>query len=425
MPASRLDEPDNLGGNIGHFFASWIASRALSARPRRTFSHEPSRRDPTAERRAPAGHRHGEGQQVVRRPARAAGRHHHRGGRRARGGVRAVRLGQVDDDSLHQPPGNFQKGQIKVNGITLTSEAESVSAVRREIGMVFQSFNLFPHLSVMDNLTLAPQLVQGVWPTEAKTNATGVPGAVRIAEHADKYPSQLSGGQQQRVAIARALCMNPKVMLFDEPTSALDPEMVHEVLDVMGELATDGMTMICVTHEMGFASKVADRVLFMDQGQVIEQATPAEFFNNPQTERAQQFLSQICGGIEEEGQGSAVSPDPGVARENPWAPVDSREPCRSRVKSRRRSRPFGLTAAPRSPGVGRRGPHPPGRIHPPRHTTPKRRKRPIRRVFHQTVLHRIEMRVVHVGCIIPLIADGVFPVSPLPDARFATADHDR
>jgi ABC-type polar amino acid transport system ATPase subunit len=147
----------------------------------------------------------------------------------------------------------------------------------------------------MDNLTLAPQLVQGVSSAEAKKRAQVYLERVRIAEHADKYPSQLSGGQQQRVAIARALCMNPKVMLFDEPTSALDPEMVHEVLDVMGELATDGMTMICVTHEMGFASKVADRVLFMDQGQVIEQATPAEFFNNPQTERAQQFLSQIIG----------------------------------------------------------------------------------------------------------------------------------
>ena len=172
---------------------------------------------------------------------------------------------------------NFQKGHIQVNGITLTSEAESVSAVRREIGMVFQSFNLFPHLSVMDNLTLAPQLVQGVTSAEAKKRAQVYLERVRIAEHADKYPSQLSGGQQQRVAIARALCMNPKAMLFDEPTSALDPEMVHEVLDVMGELATDGMTMICVTHEMGFASKVADRVLFMDQGQVIEQATPSEF----------------------------------------------------------------------------------------------------------------------------------------------------
>ncbi len=190
---------------------------------------------------------------------------------------------------------NFQKGHIQVNGITLTSEAESVSAVRGEIGMVFQSFNLFPHLSVMDNLTLAPQLVQGVSAAEAKKRAQVYLERVRIAEHAHKYPSQLSGGQQQRVAIARALCMNPKVMLFDEPTSALDPEMVHEVLDVMGELATDGMTMICVTHEMGFASKVADRVLFMDQGQVIEQATPAEFFNNPQTERAQKFLSQIIG----------------------------------------------------------------------------------------------------------------------------------
>jgi len=190
---------------------------------------------------------------------------------------------------------NFQKGHISVNGITLTSEAESVSAVRREIGMVFQSFNLFPHLTVLDNLTLAPQLVQGVNATEAKRRAQVYLDRVRIAEHAHKYPSQLSGGQQQRVAIARALCMNPKVMLFDEPTSALDPEMVHEVLDVMGELATDGMTMICVTHEMGFASKVADRILFMDQGQVIEQATPSEFFNNPQSERAKKFLSQIIG----------------------------------------------------------------------------------------------------------------------------------
>ena len=188
---------------------------------------------------------------------------------------------------------NFQKGQIQVNGITLTSEAESVSAVRREIGMVFQSFNLFPHLSVMDNLTLAPQLVQGVSSIEAKKRAQVYLERVRIAEHAHKYPSQLSGGQQQRVAIARALCMNPKVMLFDEPTSALDPEMVHEVLDVMGELATDGMTMICVTHEMGFARQVADRVIFMDAGQIVEQNKPEEFFRNPQHERTKLFLSQI------------------------------------------------------------------------------------------------------------------------------------
>jgi ABC-type polar amino acid transport system ATPase subunit len=188
---------------------------------------------------------------------------------------------------------NFQKGHIQVNGITLTSEAESVSAVRSEIGMVFQSFNLFPHLSVIDNLTLAPQLVQGVSSAEAKKRAQVYLERVRIAEHAHKYPSQLSGGQQQRVAIARALCMNPKVMLFDEPTSALDPEMVHEVLDVMSELATDGMTMICVTHEMGFARTVADTVVFMDHGQIVEVAPPATFFSNPTNERTKLFLGQV------------------------------------------------------------------------------------------------------------------------------------
>ena len=190
---------------------------------------------------------------------------------------------------------NFQKGHIQVNGITLTSEAESVSAVRSEIGMVFQSFNLFPHLSVMDNLTLAPQLVQGVSSVEAKKHAQVYLERVRIAEHAHKYPSQLSGGQQQRVAIARALCMRPRIMLFDEPTSALDPEMVKEVLDVMIELAGGGMTMLVVTHEMEFAKAVADRVVFMDEGQIVEQAPPEDFFTNARHERSRAFLSKILG----------------------------------------------------------------------------------------------------------------------------------
>ncbi|OYQ20086.1 glutamine ABC transporter ATP-binding protein [Pseudomonas mandelii] len=190
---------------------------------------------------------------------------------------------------------NFQKGHIQVNGITLTSEAESVSAYRREVGMVFQHFNLFPHMTVLENLCLAQKVVRKRGKQEREAKALALLEKVGIAQKANEFPSRLSGGQQQRVAIARALAMEPKVMLFDEPTSALDPEMVGEVLDVMKTLALEGMTMVCVTHEMGFAREVADRVLFFDHGKVIEQATPAEFFKNPQTERAQKFLSQIIG----------------------------------------------------------------------------------------------------------------------------------
>jgi ABC-type polar amino acid transport system ATPase subunit len=184
-------------------------------------------------------------------------------------------------------------GHIIVDGHELTDQVKNIDAVRREVGMVFQSFNLFPHLSVIDNLMLAPRLVRKTPKPEAREKAMSLLERVRIPEQADKYPSQLSGGQQQRVAIARALCMNPEIMLFDEPTSALDPEMINEVLEVMTDLAKEGMTMICVTHEMGFARSVADAVVFMDEGEIIEKNDPKEFFNNPQNERTKLFLSQI------------------------------------------------------------------------------------------------------------------------------------
>ncbi|NND91079.1 MAG: amino acid ABC transporter ATP-binding protein [Granulosicoccus sp.] len=186
-----------------------------------------------------------------------------------------------------------QQGSINVDGIELTNDLKNIDAIRREVGMVFQHFNLFPHLTVLQNCTLAPIWVKKLPRKEAEEVAMKYLNRVRIPEQADKYPGQLSGGQQQRVAIARSLCMNPKIMLFDEPTSALDPEMIKEVLDVMIELAREGMTMICVTHEMGFAKTVANRVIFMDGGQIIEENEPQEFFNNPQSERTQLFLSQI------------------------------------------------------------------------------------------------------------------------------------
>ena len=186
-----------------------------------------------------------------------------------------------------------QQGQIIVDGVELTSDLKHIEATRREVGMCFQHFNLFPHLSVLENCTLAPIWVRKMAKVEAEKVAMKFLERVKIPEQALKYPGQLSGGQQQRVAIARSLCMNPKVMLFDEPTSALDPEMISEVLDVMVELAEEGMTMICVTHEMGFAKKVANRVIFMDAGEIIEENEPQEFFNNPQNERTQLFLSQI------------------------------------------------------------------------------------------------------------------------------------
>jgi len=186
-----------------------------------------------------------------------------------------------------------QKGDIIVNGIPLTSDLKNIDAVRREVGMVFQHFNLFPHLTVLENCTLAPIWVRKMPQREAEEIAMKYLERVKIPEQADKFPGQLSGGQQQRVAIARSLCMNPQVMLFDEPTSALDPEMIKEVLDVMIELAQEGMTMICVTHEMGFAKTVANRVIFMDGGEIVEQNEPHEFFNNPQHDRTQLFLSQI------------------------------------------------------------------------------------------------------------------------------------
>ncbi len=187
-----------------------------------------------------------------------------------------------------------QKGQIMVDGTEITNDLRHVEAIRREVGMVFQHFNLFPHLTVLENLTIGPIWVLKTPKAEAEARAMKYLERVRISEQALKFPGQLSGGQQQRVAIARSLCMDPKIMLFDEPTSALDPEMVKEVLDVMIGLAEEsGMTMICVTHEMGFARKVADRVIFMDQGEIIEQNTPEAFFDNPQNERTKLFLSQI------------------------------------------------------------------------------------------------------------------------------------
>jgi general L-amino acid transport system ATP-binding protein len=189
---------------------------------------------------------------------------------------------------------DHQSGTIEVDGIRLgTREAED--RIRREVGMVFQHFNLFPHLTILENCTLAPRRVRGLSGAEAEARAMRYLGKVRIPEQAHKYPAQLSGGQQQRVAIARALCMEPKLMLFDEPTSALDPEMISEVLDAMIELAQEGMTMICVTHEMGFARKVADRVIFMDAGRIVEQNAPAPFLEAPEHPRTRAFLSQILG----------------------------------------------------------------------------------------------------------------------------------
>ena len=189
-----------------------------------------------------------------------------------------------------------QEGQIIVDGIELSDDLRSLDAIRREVGMVFQSFNLFPHLTILENCTLAPIWVRKMPKREADELAMEYLTRVRIPEQAAKYPGQLSGGQQQRVAIARALCMKPKIMLFDEPTSALDPEMIKEVLDTMVMLAETGMTMICVTHEMGFARTVADRVIFMDRGEIVEQGEPEALFSNPQTERLQLFLSQILRG---------------------------------------------------------------------------------------------------------------------------------
>jgi len=186
-----------------------------------------------------------------------------------------------------------QQGRIVVNGVELTRDLKHIEAIRREVGMVFQHFNLFPHLTVLQNCTLAPMWVRKMPKRQAEEIAMHYLERVRIPEQANKYPGQLSGGQQQRVAIARALCMKPKIMLFDEPTSALDPEMVKEVLDTMVSLAEDGMTMLCVTHEMGFARTVANRVIFMDKGEIIEQNEPNAFFNNPQNERTKLFLSQI------------------------------------------------------------------------------------------------------------------------------------
>ena len=189
-----------------------------------------------------------------------------------------------------------QEGHIIVDGTELTDDTGSLDTIRREVGMVFQSFNLFPHLTILENCTLAPIWVRKMPKAEAEEVAMSFLKRVKIPEQAKKYPGQLSGGQQQRVAIARALCMRPKIMLFDEPTSALDPEMIKEVLDTMIELAGDGMTMVCVTHEMGFARQVADRVVFMDRGEIVESGTPVRMFEDPQTDRLKLFLSQILRG---------------------------------------------------------------------------------------------------------------------------------
>jgi len=186
-----------------------------------------------------------------------------------------------------------QRGQIIVDGVELTNDVKKIDEIRRDVGMVFQHFNLFPHLTILENCTLAPIWVKKMAKKDAEEVAMHYLTRVKIPEQANKFPGQLSGGQQQRVAIARSLCMSPKIMLFDEPTSALDPEMVKEVLDTMVSLAEEGMTMLCVTHEMGFARQVADRVIFMDKGQVVEINTPNEFFKNPQHERTKEFLSQI------------------------------------------------------------------------------------------------------------------------------------
>ena len=186
-----------------------------------------------------------------------------------------------------------QEGRLIVDGVELSDDPQAIEAVRRSVGMVFQQFNLFPHLSVLENLTLAPTWVGKLPLNQARERAMAQLERVRIADQAHKYPLQLSGGQQQRVAIARALCLTPKIMLLDEPTSALDPEMIKEVLDVMIELAGQGITMLCVTHEMGFARSIADRIVFMDQGQIVEQNAPGEFFANPANERTREFLSKI------------------------------------------------------------------------------------------------------------------------------------
>ena len=188
-----------------------------------------------------------------------------------------------------------QQGRLVVDGTELTDDVKAIERVRKQVGMVFQQFNLFPHLTVLENLTLAPMWVGKLPKKDAEERAMTQLKRVRIAEQAAKYPLQLSGGQQQRVAIARALCLTPKIMLFDEPTSALDPEMIKEVLDVMIELAAGGITLLCVTHEMSFAQAVAARVIFMDQGQIVEQNTPHEFFDNPQSDRTKDFLSKILG----------------------------------------------------------------------------------------------------------------------------------
>ncbi|MEL6964726.1 MAG: amino acid ABC transporter ATP-binding protein [Pseudomonadota bacterium] len=188
-----------------------------------------------------------------------------------------------------------QRGSIEVDGTLLSSDLKNIDKIRSEVGMVFQHFNLFPHLTILENCTLAPIWVRKTPKAEAEETAMHYLTKVKIPEQASKYPGQLSGGQQQRVAIARSLCMKPRIMLFDEPTSALDPEMIKEVLDTMISLAEDGMTMLCVTHEMGFARQVAHRVIFMDQGQIVEQNEPEEFFKNPQSDRTKLFLSQILG----------------------------------------------------------------------------------------------------------------------------------
>ena len=207
--------------------------------------------------------------------------------------MRPFRIGQVDADPVRERPGTHERGTIILEGREVDGDPKKITAVRRRVGMVFQQFNLFPHLTVLQNCMLAPMRALGVARAEAEDRARTLLARVKISEQAEKYPVQLSGGQQQRVAIARALAMDPVAMLFDEPTSALDPEMISEVLDVMVDLAREGMTMMVVTHEMGFARKVAHRVIFMDQGRIVEDAKKDDFFGQPRSERAQHFLAKI------------------------------------------------------------------------------------------------------------------------------------
>ena len=280
--------------NTGYFVAAVVSGCSASAcRAMRCSPKAAQRRNEEIDNGLDASHRDRGHEQVVRRFPRAARHRPRRLEGRAHRDLRASGSGKSTLIRCINRLEEHQKGRIVVDGTELTNDLRRIDEVRREVGMVFQHFNLFPHLTVLENCTLAPIWVRKMPKREAEETAMKFLTRVKIPEQALKYPGQLSGGQQQRVAIARALCMNPKIMLFDEPTSALDPEMVKEVLDTMVSLAEEGMTMLCVTHEMGFARQVANRVIFMDQGQIVEENAPEEFFSNPQNERTKLFLSQI------------------------------------------------------------------------------------------------------------------------------------